>query len=201
MEEFFNELRNHLLQDEIPSYYFNRILNSEEFKAYPFNLLYELKHTKQSAKYHPEGSAWNHTTMVTDQAAKVKEKSNNTEAFMWGALLHDIGKPSTTKVNKGRVTSYDHDKVGANLAKDFLKEFINDTNLINNVSALVRWHMQILFVVNNMPFANIKDMTCETDINEIALLGLCDRLGRTGADRLIEEKNISIFLEKCKAFK
>jgi len=56
--------------------------------------------------------------------------------------------------------------------------------------------MQILFVVNELPFADINGMKRNTDINEVALLGLCDRLGRTGYDRKKEEENIELFLKK-----
>ncbi len=38
---------------------------------------------------------------------------------MWGALLHDLGKAPTTKIRKGKITSYDHDKVGAELVRNF----------------------------------------------------------------------------------
>jgi hypothetical protein len=57
--------------------------------------------------------------------------------------------------------------------------------------------MQILFVVKDLPFGDIKTMKQQTDVNEVALLGLCDRLGRTGSDRRLEEDNIRQFLRKC----
>lgn len=41
-------------------------------------------------------------------------------------------------------------------------------------------------------------MKKQDDINEIALLGLCDRLGRNVKDRVQEEKIIHIFISKCK---
>jgi hypothetical protein len=40
-------------------------------------------------------------------------------------------------------------------------------------------------------------MKKRSDINEIALLGLCDRLGRTGANRSQEEDSIKLFMQKC----
>lgn len=192
----FQEINDHLLNDDIPSKYFNEICETLLFQEYPFELLLKLKSTQQSPKHHPEGSVWNHTMMVVDNAAKLKSKSNNKEVFMWAALIHDIGKASTTKLRKGRITSYDHDKVGAEIAVSFLEELTDDSDFIKKVSILVRWHMQILFVVNNLPFADIELMKQQVDINEVALLGLCDRLGRLGADREIEEANIATFIEK-----
>lgn len=200
----FYEFEAHIMQDEKPSIYFNKIIMEEWFsKIYPFTLLAELTTTQQSLVHHPEGNVWNHTMMVLDNAAMRRELSSNVRCLMWAALLHDLGKAPTTKIRKGKVTSYDHDKVGENLASDFLREFTNDEAFINCVSKLVRWHMQILFVDKNMPYANISGMARETDIAEIALLGECDRLGRgnmTSQKIIEEEQNIVLFMEKCKNY-
>lgn len=197
LQDLYLDIEKHLLNDEKPSDYLNKIYNNELFKEAPFNLIYKLKDAEQSPKYHPEGNAWNHTMMVVDEAAKVKSKSNNSKVFMWSAFLHDIGKPPTTKIRKGRITSYDHDKVGMKLAKDFLLHFTDDNNFINEVCALVRYHMHILYVVNNLPYKDMKGMRENTDINEVALLGLCDRLGRLGNNISDEEKTIQRFLDIC----
>jgi putative nucleotidyltransferase with HDIG domain len=160
-------------------------------------MLHELKGTKQSPQHHPEGDVWRHTLLVVDAAAKEKGQSKNALAFMWAALLHDMGKPSTTRVRKGKITSYDHDKVGAELSRKFLSEFTDDVPFMDQVYFLVRYHMQILFVLNDLPFADIKGMKAHGDIHEIALLGFCDRMGRAGADRAQEERNMKLFMEKC----
>ncbi|BAH07188.1 HDIG domain-containing metalloprotein [Clostridium kluyveri] len=196
-KNLFQEINYHLLKDEEPSKYLNSIINYKEFQIYPFNMLYELKRTEQSLRYHPEGNVWNHTLMVVDEGARVKNKSKNVSAFMWAALLHDIGKPSTTKVRGNKITSYDHDKVGAELSKDFLSEFTNNIEFIDKVCYLIRYHMHILFVLNKLPFADIKGMKKYGDVYEVALLGLCDRLGRIGCNRAKEENNIKLFIEKC----
>jgi len=198
MNAIFSEITEHLLNDASPSEYFNKISHEPFFDKYPLEMLQKLKSAEQTPKYHPEGNVWNHTMMVLDEAAKVKNKSKNEKIFMWAALLHDIGKPSTTKIRNGKITSYEHDIAGERLAAEFLKEFTSNEQFINGVTSLVRWHMQILFVVKDLPFADIYSMKKQSDVNEIALLGLCDRLGRIGADRRKEEENIRIFLEKCK---
>lgn len=41
-----------------------------------------------------------------------------------------------------------------------------------------------------------KKMKEQVVLGDVALLGLCDRLGRIGADRKKEEENIRIFLKK-----
>lgn len=192
------EINNHILLDEQPSIFLNSIVNTNIFKKYPFNMLYKLKETEQSPIYHPEGNAWNHTMLVVDEAAKLRNKSRDERVFMWAALLHDIGKAETTKNKKGKITAYNHETVGADLCVKFLQEFTTDDTFIQKVKGLVRWHMQILHVVKDMPFADIKSMKEETDIREVALLGFCDRMGRTNVDTIKEKNNIIMFLEKCK---
>ncbi|MDD2396991.1 MAG: HDIG domain-containing protein [Tissierellia bacterium] len=191
------EINNHILLDKQPSTFLNSIVNTKIFKEYPFYMLYKLKETEQSPIHHPEGNAWNHTMLVVDEAAKHKNKSRDERAFMWAALLHDIGKAETTKNKKGKITAYNHESVGADLCVKFLQEFTTDDKFIQKVKGLVRWHMQILHVVKDMPFADIKSMKEETDIKEVALLGFCDRMGRTNVDILKEKNNIKIFLDKC----
>lgn len=197
-KELYQEIGEHLLNDPEPSVYLKSLLSRPEMKERPFSLVYELQKAEQSPQFHPEGNAWNHTLLVVDEAAKVRQKSSNAAAFMWAALLHDIGKPATTKNRKGKITSYDHDKVGARLAREFLSVFCDDHEFIDEVCYLILYHMHILYVVKGLPFADIKGMKERSDINEIALLGLCDRLGRLGYDRQAEESNIRQFLQKVK---
>lgn len=195
----FEKMERHLTGDNRPSEYFKNLEETGALLEHPFSMLLHLKDANQSPEHHPEGNVWNHTMLVIDEAAKVKEKSSDARMFMWAALLHDLGKPGTTKVRKGRITSYDHEKLGAKLAFEFLSPFLDDRKLIEKVCALVRWHMQILFVVKDLPFADIRAMKSQTSIDDVALLGLCDRLGRLNPDREKEEENVKIFLEKCRA--
>ncbi|WP_313339730.1 HDIG domain-containing metalloprotein [Sedimentibacter sp.] len=199
-EIFLYEINNHLLMGEKPSEFFENIVDVPLMQKHPFHMLYNLTKAEQSPVHHPEGNVWNHTMLVIDNAAKEKHKSKNQKVFMWAALLHDIGKPDTTKIRKGKITSYDHERVGAVLAHEFLSEFITDELFIKNVTALIRWHMQILHVVKVMPFADIKAMKKETDIHEVALLGYCDRMGRKDPDADKEKQNIDMFIKKCREF-
>jgi putative nucleotidyltransferase with HDIG domain len=195
----FDVIEKHLLDDANPSEYFASLDDGVFHSEYPFTMLSNLKNAQQSPMYHPEGNVWNHTMLVIDGAALRKMKSSNDRVFMWAALLHDIGKPDTTRSHKGKITSYNHDKFGAEMARKFLEQFEEDKAFNEKVVALVRFHMQILFVVKSLPFADVKSMKEQASIYDVALLGLCDRLGRLGADEKVEEENIKIFLEKCKS--
>lgn len=195
-KDIFYDIENHLLSDNKPSEFLAQFSKQPAFSVFPFDMLSKMKMTDQQRDHHPEGNVWNHTLLTVDEAAKRKNDSTDPRVFMWAALLHDVGKPETTRIRNGKITSYDHDKVGAVLAVKFLAEFDLDEAFINAVTALVRWHMQILFVVKDMPFADAKSMIKQVDINDVALLGLCDRLGRGSVDVEAEKLNIEIFLSK-----
>lgn|SRR3712207_62137 len=203
-EKFFKEFDYHLLNDEKPSMYFNDIKKDEELKkCYPFSFIFDLINVDQNPKYHPEGTVWNHTMMVIDEAAQNKHLSKDKKIFMWASLLHDIGKTPTTKIRKGKITSYNHDKVGKGMSIKFLEEFNCSEDFIKEVSALVRWHMQPLFVVKDTRFAQIEDMLRDCSLKEIALLSKCDRLGRGNLNKARKEEeidSIKLFIEKVKSY-
>lgn len=198
MEELFRQIDHHLLHDERPSEYLEEISREPWFLDYPFSMLLKMKETPQSKRYHPEGSVWNHTMMVVDEAAKRKMESKDAKTLMWAALLHDIGKPGVTKNRKGKITSYDHDSEGEQLAVDFLSCFSGDESWIREVAKLVRYHMHILYVTGGLPFGDIAGMKRETDISEVALLGLCDRIGRGGSILEDETKVVREFQKKMR---
>jgi putative nucleotidyltransferase with HDIG domain len=200
-KELFDKIEGHLMKDGKPSEYINELLKKEMLDEYPFTMISGLTRTEQNAKYHPEGSVWNHTMLVVDEAAKRKEKSRDSRVFMWAALLHDIGKAPTTRARKGHITSYDHERVGKRMAAEFLRVFGQDEPFIDKVVSLIRWHMEPLFVIKNLPFANVKQLVKEVPVDEIALLCKCDRFGRGEmSEKKMEDeaKGISMFVEICR---
>lgn len=198
MIKVFIEIHHHILEDEYPSNYLNDLSQRKIMQKTPFSMLLKLKETAQSPIHHPEGDVWNHTMLVVDEAAKRRKYSKNPKVFMWAALLHDIGKAETTKVRKNKITAYNHDRIGAVLGKEFLEYFTEDVKFIESVENLIKYHMHILYILKDLPFGKIKDLKKEVDINEIALIGLCDRLGRLNMDTKKEEENIRLFLDKVK---
>lgn len=204
---YYEEFTEHLLKDEVPSLYFDKLVEENKFpQVYPFDIIYSLKNIEQNPKYHPEGNVWNHTMEVIDEAAKRKNVSLNPKGFMWAAFFHDIGKISTTKVRKGRITAYDHDKVGGDMIKEILPSFgiLPQEELYHYIYSLVRLHMQVLHVVKNNEFADYGLIMESGLFRDVALLGLCDRLGRgpkSQEEIEKEEKNINIFISKCENYK
>ncbi|MBR3772334.1 MAG: HDIG domain-containing protein [Clostridium sp.] len=190
----FLEIQQHLLNDAKPSLFIEEFYRSEAALEMPYPMLGKLKKTKQSPTHHPEGSAWNHTMLVLDYAAHLREQSKSPRVYMWAALLHDIGKAETTRIRKGKITSYDHDKVGARLAQEFLGYFELEEEFVTDVCNLVRYHMNILFVVNNLPYQDVEGLKKHTDVDELALLGFADRMGRLNVD----EKEVNEVIRKFK---
>lgn len=194
------DIEHHLLYDKKPSEYFNCLLQNGKLKKEPLNEIEKLKDVMQSKKHHPEGNVWNHTMLVVDNGAYYREYVNDKKAFMWALLLHDIGKIKTTKMRKGRWTSYNHDNVGSEEGYKFLKKLgCNDEEFIEKVRNLIKYHMHFLYIKNNLPFGNEKEMIKNVDINDITLVFLCDRLGRGGLDKegkLEIIASIHEFLEK-----
>ena len=153
-------------------------------------MIKDLLTVEQNPIYHPEGNVFIHAMMVVDEGATVRERSKDKKAFMWALLLHDLGKKPTTKLRKGKLTSYNHDTVGAKMAREFLEYFNQDEVFINKVISLVRWHMQILFVTKNSRFQNIKQMLEDVDVDEMILVSRCDRPGRGNLNKLKREETL-----------
>ena len=179
-----------LLESKTPSKEIIRLIKEGKLDEQPFDLIKKLSEIDQNRKYHPEGNVLNHVLLVVDEAAKNKNHSKNKEVFMWAALLHDMGKLTTTKLRKGRLTSYNHDVEGEKIAYDILDKLGKDKDFKVKVSKLVRYNMQPLFFDKNLPFFDPSNMLKECDYEEVALLSKCDRLGRG-------ELNESKIKEEC----
>ncbi len=197
MEHFkiFNALDRLLADDDAPAAQIDAVIR--QAGPSPFSVLARQMTTPQSPVHHPEGNVWNHTLLVVDRAAAHKTFSANPRVFMWAALLHDIGKPDTTRKHRGRITAYHHDRAGAKLTRLLLGQVTNEPDFTEDVAALVRYHMQPLYVVKGLPFQDIAGMRAQTGVIEVALLSYCDRLGRSGANCRAEAVSIGVFLEKC----
>ena len=195
----FKEISNHLIEDETPSLYIKKILSDERYSFELKDKLLKLETIDQNPKYHPEGNVLNHVLLVLDNAAQIKNFSADSLAFMWAALLHDIGKLTTTKIRKGRITSYNHDVEGEKISKQILDNLIDNEELKYTVSKLVRYHMQPLFFDKNLPFFSCEEMLKEIDYKEVALISMADRLGRGNITSETKKKELEN-LEKFKAY-
>jgi tRNA nucleotidyltransferase (CCA-adding enzyme) len=84
--------------------------------------LHALIDCPQEPEWHPEGDVWIHTLMVVDGARQRIDDlpTPQQNAVMLGALLHDVGKPSTTVFEEGRIRSRGHEAAGVGPATQML---------------------------------------------------------------------------------
>ncbi len=173
------------------------MIEEGKFNDPPFNVIVELKEIEQNLQYHKEGNVFNHTMLVIDEASKLRSKSEDKLVLMLSALLHDIGKLTTTKMRKGRWTSYNHDKESSKMVYNFL-DGIEDENVIYKVSNMTLFHMQSLFFKNGLSFKRKHDIIANVKIDELIYLTMADRLGRVGGDIESEISSINKFSEFLK---
>lgn len=197
-ERVYAELEKLLMKSEKPSIGLRYMEELGILRYHP--LLKTMVDCPQEPTHHPEGSVWNHALMVVDEAAKRKHESKNPVSFMWAALLHDIGKPATTEARDGKITTYNHDKKGKELAVDYLKTITNDKRLISEVATLVEHHMKpILYYKSkdNITDGAFRKLSTKVDLKELILLSTCDRLGRKNIDTHKEESELLWFKNRC----
>ena len=194
------EIQENLLICDKPSIYLEEIKDS--LKNTPLEVLINLEKIEQNKQYHPEGNVWNHTKMVVDLAARIKEYSENSKNFMWSSIFHDIGKVKTTRFIKGRYRSYNHDIEGEKITYKILKNYMNEEEAVN-ISEIVRFHMHHIYILKDLPFAAIEKLIKSSNYNDIILLFICDKLGR--GSKGIEEKidtinEVEFILEKIERY-
>lgn len=84
----------------------------------------EMAHTPQDPVFHGEGDVWTHTRLVCEtlaamDALRALPERQRTALFL-AALLHDVGKPRTARMEEGRWSTPHHAGTGAKIAREFL---------------------------------------------------------------------------------
>lgn len=136
-----------------------------------------LEETKQDPSWHPEGSVLVHTIRTL---AKLETDDICTH---WAALLHDIGKATTTALEDGKVRSKGHEKVSKELASNILERFRFSKKESDEILYLVENHMKPV-VANKMKLSNVKKLVHKGPANELVKLAKADCLstGREDID-------------------
>lgn len=95
------------------------------------------------------------------------------------ALFHDVAKPHTKKMVKGKATFFGHEVVGARVTRETLDNLRFPKEITNKVVKLVRWHMffadpeQITLSAVRRIIAKVG----EDNIWDLMSLRKCDRIG------------------------
>jgi putative nucleotidyltransferase with HDIG domain len=108
------------------------------------------------------------------------------QALRFGALFHDVAKPSTREVtSSGRVTFIGHDMAGAEMAVAALQRLRASERLWEYVAALTRHHLRLGFLVHDAPldrraiYRYLK--ACAPVQVDVTLLSVADRLATRGS--------------------
>ena len=178
-ERIFEELKKLLLKAKQPSLGFELLKNLGILKYY--HQLEALVGCLQDEEYHPEGDVWVHTLMCLDEMAKLKSEDEYKNLYLMLAVLcHDFGKPHTSKIIKGRITSHNHEKEGVAPTVEFLSSLCNEKKLIEKVVPLVQYHLApFQLYLQNSSLKAIKRLAAKVNIEELCTVALADCKGRT----------------------
>lgn len=107
-----------------------------------------LRGCPQDPLYHPEGDVWTHVLLVSDEAARLAHRESlESEArlvLQLAALLHDIGKPLTTREEGTRVTAHGHEAAGLGPAREWFQNYRFSEQVMLSVLDCVAHHMRPL---------------------------------------------------------
>jgi poly(A) polymerase len=96
-----------------------------------------MKGVAQPKQFHPEGDVWIHTRMLLEQL-----EPGCALTLAWGALLHDVGKPSTFREAPDRIRFDGHVEVGAAIAAEICRRFRFSNEETRQILALIENHMR-----------------------------------------------------------
>ena len=136
-----------LLETQFPSHGLKILADTGWEEHYP--QLANLHGVQQNPYYHQEGDAWVHTRMVVDEAANYARhlglEGDDRLTLVLAALCHDMGKPSTTRVEmvdgNPAIICHGHDEAGVPVARSFMEAIDTPADVIKRVLPLVREHM------------------------------------------------------------
>jgi len=178
-ERIFEEIKKLLLLSQKPSIGL-QVLEQVDALEF-FSPLHLYQSTPQDSTSHPEGSLWIHTLMCIDTMASLRTGDSKRDlSLMFGILLHDCGKPSTTITENGCINAPGHAAAGVPIAQSFIEKLTSDKSLIKNVLPLVRHHgtPRKLFKTQ-AGTSEILKLSTETVIADVLLVAEADFFGRS----------------------
>ena len=120
-----------------PALFFRNLSKMNQL-SYWYPELEKLRGLPQNKNYHLE-DAFEHTMMVVEQAALIKDKSEDNLTFMLAALCHDFGKGVVTDLETGKAIG--HEIESERLSKEFMERLKYDKSTTKAVAELCKDHM------------------------------------------------------------
>lgn len=152
----------------------------------------------QRLDFHPEGNVMNHTLLVVDLAALCRQKTSWPLAFMWSALLHDIGKPLVT-TPEGKAPG--HNESGVQVFNQYFTHFFENKKMKKYIKTMIYYHMHLMNMVRNQSkdysyYKLLKGIEGIFPLEDLVCMSKCDKLGRLAnrpetistLDAYVEEK-------------
>lgn len=187
-ERLWEEWKKLLLKARYPSIGLWALVHTGAIELFPE--LSALRGCPQEAEWHPEGDVWLHTLLVVDEAARLAAALDDDEErllLLLGALCHDLGKPSTTREEEGRIRSRNHEAAGEPPTRSFLARIGAPLHVIDAVVPLVREHLkphQLYAERAHLSDAALRRLATRVAIPRLVRVARADFLGRTTADAL-----------------
>ena len=168
-----------------------------------FDQVRALEGCVQDPIHHAEGDVWIHTRMVLETLVGLpawRALDAEGRAATWlGCLLHDVGKPATTRTEPdGRVTSRGHSRVGDRMTRRLLWELGVPYRLREEVCGLVRFHQIPFFLLEREdPRRLAIELSYACRADRLALVAEADIRGRECRDmgRIVDA--IELFRTFC----
>ena len=181
-ERIWAELEKALMKSEKPSVFFEVLREMDQLDLW-FPEIKKLMDVEQERQFHPEGNVWNHTMLVLDQAAQLRDQAVRPLEFMVSALCHDLGKTTATQIADGRIRALRHDAEGVIPAGAFLKRLTNETAVSKYVLNMVQLHMRPTLMAQQKSSAKSMCKMFDTAIapEDLILLAKADHYGRYNA--------------------
>lgn len=174
-----------------------------------------MRHTPQSVRWHAEGDVWTHTRMVCESLASMPEYRRlpqvQRQILFLAALLHDVGKPITTRQEGTEWISPSHSTKGALLARYILW---SEYGMCGTPELQAMREAVVLLVKHHSfpPYAlekeeNLRKMTSiaasaelvpDFSLKLLHLLSKADALGRECEDKTDFVAQVDLFAELAK---
>lgn len=185
------------LMEPNPRLFFDTLLELDCLHTV-FPDIYKLLTALESRRWHPEGTAYEHTMLVLTQAAMM----NFSLEVRFACLVHDIGKGLTPfdKLPK----HYGHDVNGADFLGTFCDKYAVPNKIFDLSKYATLYHMRCHNLFELKPLTIVKMFEkCrgnEEYVDVLVKVGICDERGRLGSENNSYD-HVVILYDFLKAYK
>ena len=143
-------------------------------------------------------TVWEHNLLSLDYAAK----QNYSLEVRLAALLHDVAKPKVKGGEGKDATFYNHEVVGARMAKEMLARLRFPNDVVKKIVHLIRYHM-FYYNVDEVTAAGVRRFlkrVGQENVDDFVKLREADRIG-SGVPKAVPYKlrHFLFMIEKVKA--